>query len=240
MEYIEFKKELEKYEKEIKIDLKEDKKEKLYKYMNMLIEKNKEVNLTAIKEEKEIIEKHFIDSLSIHKYIEEKSKLIDIGTGAGFPGNIIGICLENKEIETTLVDAVNKKLEFINETVKELKIKNTKTIHGRVEEIGQKKEHRENYDIAVSRAVAALNVLVEYLVPLVKIGGKIICMKGPKIEEELKEAKKAIGILGGKIINIENIKIGENERNIIEIEKIKNSPKEYPRKAGTPTKNPIK
>ena len=140
-----------------------------------------------------------------------------------------------------MVDALNKRVNFLNETIEENKIENTIAIHGRAEELAHDEKYREKFDIAVSRAVAPLNVLVEYLLPFVKVSGKAICMKGPKLDEEIEEAKNAIKILGGKIDTIEEINLGENEnRKILIIKKIKNTESKYPRKAGTPSKKPIK
>lgn len=231
MELKEFKEIIEQKEK-----LSEEQINQFYKYMELLIEWNKKMNLTAITEPKEIIEKHFIDSLTILPYINKNDKVIDIGTGAGFPG--IPVKIAESSLEITLLDSLNKRITFLGNVISELKLKNITAIHGRAEEYI--KEKREKYDIAVSRAVAELPVLLEYLLPYVKIGGKCICMKGPKANEEIQKSKKALEILGGKIEKIENIKInGEMERNIIVIIKNKKTPSKYPRKAGKPSKEPI-
>lgn len=212
---------------------------KLYTYMNLLIEWNEKINLTAITEPKEVILKHFIDSLTIQKYVKENNKLIDIGTGAGFPGIPVGIT--NSSANITLMDSLNKRINFLNEVITTLDLKNIQTIHARAEELAQNKTQREQYDIATSRAVASLNVLLEYMLPFVKIGGYCICMKGSNIEEEVQNAQKAIEILGGKIETIDcfNLANSDNFRNIIVIKKVKETPRKYPRKAGTPSKEPI-
>lgn len=238
MEINEFSKDLKEKAKKINIELEDKKIEDFYKYMNLLIEWNEKINLTAIIEPKEIILKHFIDSLTIEKYIKNTDKMIDVGTGAGFPGIPISISKENQNI--TLLDSLNKRILFLDEIIKKLQLKNIKTIHSRVEEIGKNKNEREKYDIATSRAVAPLNILLEYLLPLVKIGGKCICMKGSNIEE-IENANNALKILGGEIEKIEKINLPDSdmERNIIIVKKVKNTPEKYPRKAGIPTKEPL-
>lgn len=211
-----------------------------FNYMNLLIEWNKKINLTAIIEPKEIIIKHFVDCGTIFKYIEEKDNIIDVGTGAGFPG--IPIKILNNKINITLVDSLNKRINFLNEVVNELELNNVKVIHGRAEDLAQNKEYREKYDKAISRAVANLSTLSEYDLPFVKINGKMIAMKGFEIEEELNNAKRAIEILGGKVEKVEKFSLidTENKRSIILINKLKSTPRQYPRKAGRPSKEPIK
>ena len=235
MEYKEFSEILE--EKAKKININKIDTEKFYKYMELLLEWNTKINLTAIVDTKEIIEKHFIDSCIVNKYIKT-GKLIDIGTGAGFPG--IPLKIINNNIEITLLDSLNKRINFLNEAIKEIGLKNIKTIHGRAEEIGQDIKYREKYDNAIARAVAPINILLEYLLPFVKIGGICICMKGPNIEE-IANIDRPLEILGGKIKEIKNITIPDTDykRNIIIIEKIKQTPKRYPRKAGIPKKLPL-
>ena len=214
--------------------------EQFYKYMNLLIEWDEKMNLTAITEPKEIILKHFIDSITILKYIDDNSKLVDVGTGAGFPG--VPLSIMNPTLKITLVDSLNKRLIFLQEVVKELNLKNIEIVHARAEEFGQNKNYREKFDIATSRAVANLATLSEYLVPLVKIGGKIISMKASNAKEEINDAQKAIEVLGGKIEKIEEFDLPESDigRTIIIIDKNKCTPAIYPRKAGTPAKEPIK
>lgn len=220
-------------------EIDDNKIQKFYDYMNLLVEWNKKINLTAITEEKDIILKHFVDSLTVLKYIKDNKNIVDVGTGAGFPG--IPLAIMNDSLKITLVDSLNKRINFLNEVCSKIKLKNTKAIHSRAEEFGQDNNYRESYDIAISRAVSNLTVLAEYLLPLVKVGGKIICMKGPDIEEELKQAKSAIDILGGKFERCNNFCLPKSDisRNIIIINKIKETPKKYPRKAGTPVKTPL-
>ncbi len=220
-------------------EIDDNKIQKFYDYMNLLVEWNKKINLTAITEEKDIILKHFVDSLTVLKYIKDNKNIVDVGTGAGFPG--IPLAIMNDSLKITLVDSLNKRINFLNEVCSKIKLKNTKAIHSRAEEFGQDNNYRESYDIAISRAVSNLTVLAEYLLPLVKVGGKIICMKGPDIEEELKQAKSAIDILGGKFERCDNFCLPKSDisRNIIIINKIKETPKKYPRKAGTPVKTPL-
>jgi 16S rRNA (guanine527-N7)-methyltransferase len=212
--------------------------EKFYQYMNLLLDWNEKINLTAIKDEKEFIVKHFIDSLAINEITKNADKIIDVGTGAGFPG--IPLKLFNEEQKITLIDSVNKKINVLNNIIFELKLENIEALHVRAEDLAKNKEYRECFDIAVSRAVANMTTLVEYLIPFVKVGGYIICMKGPNFEEELENSKKAIGILGGKIESIECFNIdGDLERNIIKIKKIKETPNKYPRGQGKPLKEPL-
>lgn len=223
---------------QINIKLEDEQIKQFYKYMNLLLEWNEKVNLTAIVDPEEVILKHFIDSITIKKQINEKEKVIDVGTGAGFPGIPLSIIDDN--INITLLDSLNKRVIFLEEAIKELELKNIKAIHGRVEEFAKNKNEREIYDIATSRAVAPLNILLEYLLPLIKIGGKCICMKGSNIEE-IKDAKNALDILGGKIESIEEIILpgSDIKRNIIIVKKVKQTPLKYPRKAGTPSKEPL-
>ncbi|HCC03330.1 MAG TPA: 16S rRNA (guanine(527)-N(7))-methyltransferase RsmG [Clostridiales bacterium] len=213
--------------------------EMFYKYMQLLLKWNEKINLTAITDENEIILKHFVDSLTVLKYIKENDKIIDVGTGAGFPGIPIAIMMPNVKI--TLLDSLNKRINFLNEVIKELGLKNVETIHSRSEDCGKDMLYREKYDVSIARAVANLSTLSEYLLPFVKIGGKMICMKGSEIEEELKNAQYAIKVLGGKIISRDEFTLPDSDikRNIIIVEKEQYTPKMYPRKAGLPAKEPI-
>ena len=235
-----FKNNLSKLLQEINIEINEEEINKFYDYMFLLLEWNEKINLTAITEENDIILKHFVDSLTIYKYIEENKHVIDIGTGAGFPG--IPLAISRNMSNFTLVDSLNKRINFLNEIKEKLCLENVTNIHARAEEFGQNKKYREKFDVAVSRAVANLSVLVEYLLPVVKLGGKVICMKGSNIGDELKEAEFAISTLGGKVILKDEFCLPQSDikRNIIIIEKIKNTPSKYPRKAGTPVKDPLK
>ena len=234
MEYKEFEKEILENSKEINVIITEDEIKSLYQYMKLMLEWNKIINLTAITDEKEVILKHFIDSISINKYIKEANKIMDIGTGAGFPG--IPLKILNKDIEFILVDSLNKRINFLGEVKKELLLDKIELLHARAEELAKNRKYRESVDIVVSRAVARLRVLAEYMLPFVQENGLCICMKGPNIEEELEE----LDILGGKIENIEHIILpGDLERNIILIRKVKKTPEKYPRKAGIPVKQPL-
>lgn len=236
----EFKKVFMEYAKKINIDINEEQINKFYDYMNLLIEWNKKINLTAITDYNEIILKHFVDSLTINKYIKENNYVVDVGTGAGFPG--IPLKIIRDDINIVLVDSLNKRINFLNEVIKELNLKNIETVHARAEEFGRNKKYRQKFDVATSRAVANLSTLSEYMIPLVKINGRCICMKGKEIKEELKDSLNAIKVLGGKVENVEEFELADNDinRNIIYILKEKDTPNKYPRKAGTPSKDPIK
>lgn len=238
MKYEEFKLIFEDKEKEINLNVSDENIKKLYEYMMLLLEWNEKINLTAITDESEIIEKHFIDSLTILKYIKDSDKVIDVGTGAGFPGIPLAI---NCGANITLLDSLNKRINFLQEVKEKLDLTNVQNIHGRAEEVGRQKEHREIYDVAVSRAVAPMNILVEYLLPFVKVGGVCICMKGPNASDEISNANNAINLLGGKLIDKVNIKLngGELDRNLIVIKKINNISGKYPRKPGMPAKQPL-
>lgn len=209
------------------------------KYMNLLLEWNEKINLTAITQPEEIKLKHFVDSLTVLKYINDDDKVIDIGTGAGFPG--IPLKIMNKNTKITLLDSLNKRINFLNIVIEKLDLSNIQAIHGRAEEIARNKFYREKYDVVVSRAVANLSTLTEYMLPFVKVGGKCICMKGANVNEELERAQNAIKELGGEIERVDNFYLSDNdnERNIIVIKKIKKTKSKYPRKAGTPSKEPL-
>jgi len=221
-------------------ELVEEMKQQFEEYKNLLLEWNEKINLTAITEEDEIILKHFLDSLTISKYVKKGKSIVDVGTGAGFPG--IPLKIARKDVKVTLVDSLNKRILFLNDVIEKLSLKDIETLHYRAEEFGQNKKYRESFDIATSRAVANLSTLVEYLLPLVKVGGICICMKGSEIKEELESSKKAIEILGGEIQEIEEFCLPETDikRNIVVVKKISSTPKKYPRKPGTPSKEPIK
>ncbi len=239
MEYEEFKEKLTEKLRKIQIDISDIQIKQFYDYMNLLIEWNKKINLTAIIEPDEIILKHFIDSLTINNEIKRGDKIADIGTGAGFPG--IPIKILNPENEVVLIDSLNKRLIFLDEVINKLGLKNISTVHARAEEIGHNKMYREQFDIVTSRAVAKLNVLLEYMKPLTKIGGKCICLKGPNIEQEISEAKNALEILGGEITKISEITLpgSDNKRTIINVLSVKHLPNRYPRKPGAPTDSPL-
>ena len=224
-------------------DLSDEKYNKFQKYMNLLIEWNKNINLTAITDKDEIELKHFVDSLTINKYISDNSKVIDVGTGAGFPG--IPLKIYNESFDITLLDSLNKRINFLNHVIEELNLNKIKAVHSRAEDAAKNPDYREKFDVATSRAVANLSTLVEYLLPFVRVNGICICMKGPNVEEELGRAKKAIEVLGGRIEKVDNLKLAadgaENdlERNIIIIRKVRKCSSKYPRKAGMPSKEPI-
>ncbi len=239
MEFNEFSGIMLEYGKEINIMFTEEQLQKFYNYMNILLEWNQKMNLTAIVDPKEIIIKHFIDSLTCVKYINQNKKVIDIGTGAGFPG--IPIKIIRKDLEITLLDSLNKRIQFLNEVIKYLKLESIETTHARVEEYAKNKKYRESYDIVTSRAVANLTTLSEYMLPLVKVNGIAICMKGSDIKEEILKSEKAINVLGGKIKKTDEFELPKTDykRNIILIEKVNLTPNKYPRKAGTPAKEPL-
>ncbi len=231
--------ELEKKAKKMQIELSNQQLEQFYLYMNLLLEWNEKINLTAITDPKEIILKHFIDSITIAPYLKNAQSILDIGTGAGFPGIPLAI-LENSK-DFVLMDSLNKRIIFLQEVIQNIALTRVQAIHGRAEELGKEKEHREHYDLVTSRAVAKLNILLEYMLPFVKVGGRCICMKSQEIEEELEEAKQAIELLGGKLERVDEIILPESDvkRKIIVIQKVRQTPIKYPRKPGTPTKEPI-
>ena len=224
---------------EFNIEISDNQLEKFDKYMQLLLEWNEKINLTAIIEPDEVKIKHFLDSLTVLKYINDEDKVIDIGTGAGFPG--IPLKIMKSDTKITLLDSLNKRINFLNLVIEELELKNIEAIHGRAEEFARNKLYREKYDVAVSRAVANLSTLTEYMLPFVKVGGRCICMKGANLKEELDKAKNAIQELGGKIEIIDNFYLSnnDNERNILIIKKIKETKSKYPRKAGIPSKEPL-
>ena len=224
---------------QIGVNLKENEINNFYKYMNLLIEWNKFMNLTAITDPDEVILKHFVDSLTISKYVDNQKKIIDIGTGAGFPGIPLGIY--RKDLEIVLMDSLNKRIKFLDEVCSNIQLKNINTIHSRAEDLANDKNYREQYDYATSRAVASLNVLLEYMLPFVKVGGKCICMKGANISDEINISKKALSQLGGIIESVEEFQLPDSDivRNIVIVKKVKETPNVYPRKAGVPSKNPI-
>lgn len=228
-------------EKAKKVDIQVDNNQiiKFYEYMKLLLEWNEKINLTAITDEKEIIVKHFIDSILVAKYIKPKSTIIDVGTGAGFPGIPLKILDDSYQI--TLLDSLNKRTIFLQEVAEKLNLTGLKIIHGRAEDCAQDVNYREMYDYAISRAVAPLNILLEYLVPYTKVNGSIIAMKGNNASEELKSACNAIVKL--KVTSREKVTVSlpdnSGERNILIFNKDEKTKKVYPRKAGTPKKNPL-
>lgn len=225
--------------KKNEIEVTDNQVEQFYNYMIGIIDWNQKINVTAITDEKMFIVKHFIDSLTINKYVKDSNSLIDIGTGAGFPG--IPLKIINSNTKITLIDSVNKKLNVIRDLSSKINLENLEIIHTRAEDLAQKKEYREMYDIATTRAVSNISTIIEYMLPFVKVNGLAICMKGPNFKEELDDAQKAIEVLGGKVEKIESLNVGEEiERNIIIIRKVKNTPNKYPRGQSKPLKEPIR
>lgn len=208
--------------------------DKFIKYQEMLIETNKKFNLTSIDDPEEIKIKHFEDSLTIKNYINKGMKVLDIGSGAGFPGIPLRI---EKDFDLTLIDSVNKKVKFMNEVIEELGLENTRAIHVRAEDFA--KDNREEFDLVISRAVANLSTLSEYALPFLKVGGIFIAMKGPKAEEEYEDAQNALKILGGELINIDTIDLHGNTRKNILIKKVRSTKKKYPRGKNQAKKNPL-
>ena len=239
MDINEFAEMMQYYFKELNISLSNEQINKFYDYMNLLIEWNKVMNLTGITDPKEIILKHFIDSLTALDRIDKNQTIIDVGTGAGFPG--IPIKIAYPKTKVVLLDSLNKRINFLNEVISKLDLKDITTVHGRAEDFGNNKNHRERYDIAIARAVAPLNILLEYLMPFVKQDGKCICMKGTDVKEELERGTNAINVLGGKLTDTTEFNLPHTDMNrtIIEVKKVKNTPGAYPRKAGIPTKKPL-
>lgn len=222
------------------IELSQNQFEKFDLYKKLLLEWNEKMNLTAITDDEGIAIKHFADSISVLPLIENKNaSLIDVGTGAGFPG--IPLKIANDGFKVTLLDSLNKRITFLEEVKKELGITNLECIHSRAEDGGRNADLREKFDYGVSRAVARLSVLSEYCMPFVAVGGYFISLKGPDAAEELTEAQKAISVLGGKVEKVVEITIPESDLKhcAVVIKKIKSTPKAYPRKAGTAAKKPI-
>ncbi len=226
---------------EFGIDIDENISNKLGTYYETLLEYNAKFNLTTITEYNEVVIKHFLDSASIIKFSPDiiDGKIIDVGTGAGFPGLVIAILCRG--LGVTLVEASKKKVDFLQIVCKKLSLNNVKIVNGRIEEIGRDTRYREKFDFSVSRAVARLNILVEYLLPLVSCGGGVICYKSGNYKEELREAENAISILGGEYKNTFAFELPENmgERNLVLIGKIRETDSKYPRRVGIPAKRPL-
>lgn len=227
----------------IKINFTEKEKELIEKYLKMIVEKNKVLNLTAITDIEEMWIKHVEDSASVIPILDEikPKNLVDVGTGAGFPGIIIKIL--RPEIEIVLLDSLKKRLVFLDEIIETLGLKGIKTAHERAEEacnFNRKDNYREKFDVSIARAVARLNTLVEYNLPFVKVGGKMIAMKGPGVDEEVSEIANALNTLGGKLDKTESLNLSNgDERNIVVIDKMRNTPKKYPRMGNKPKTKPL-
>lgn len=226
----------------LNISLNKNQIEQFYRYYELLIEWNKVMNLTTITDYNEVNEKHFIDSLSIVKILDflDIKTVIDVGTGAGFPGIPLKIVFPHLKI--VLLDSLQKRVNFLDTVINEIGLNSIITLHGRAEDFARKSEYREQFDLCISRAVANLSVLSEYCIPYVKKGGIFIAYKSGNMQEELKQSEIAVKVLGGSIENVEkfNLPQSEIERSLILIRKRKSTEKKYPRKAGVPVKNPIR
>lgn len=227
--------------KKLGIILTDKQREQFDRYYELLIEWNKVMNLTGITDYDEVILKHFIDSLMLSEICDMSnvSAMIDVGTGAGFPG--IPIKIVYPHINAILLDSLNKRLKFLNTVIEELGLESVQTLHGRAEDYARKTEYRESFDLCVSRAVANLSTLSEYCLPFVKKDGTFISYKGGDSDEEVKQAERAVDLLGGKVETIHKFTLPGTDmgRTLVEIEKIKNTPRRYPRKAGQPAKEPL-
>ena len=227
--------------RELGITLDEIQKKQFTDFYEYLVEKNKVMNLTGITEFQEVLVKHFLDSLACVKAVDMSriKRIMDIGTGAGFPGVPLKIAFPH--LEACLLDSLKKRVNFLEETFQLLKLENITAIHGRAEEYAKNKQYRETYDLCVSRAVSNLATLSEYCLPYVKTGGYFISYKSGTVQEEVEQAQKAVKILGGKIQDVVYFQLPDSEiqRSLVVIEKIKATPGRYPRKAGTPLKEPL-
>lgn len=224
------------------IELTQGQLEQLQQYKDYTLEINKSLNLTSITEDKDFLIKHFLDSFTLNKIYDftKAENMIDIGTGAGVPG--IPMKILYPHIELTLVDSLKKKVHFLKDVIGKLKLKKVECVHARAEDLGQDLEYRESFDLVMSRAVAHLTVLSEYCIPFLKLNGTFLCLKGPKYKEEIEDSKVAIEKLGGRLERVQCVQLpfSEISHHILVIRKIKHTPAKFPRKAGKPTKNPIK
>lgn len=245
-----FLKQLSEQSAELGIELSEEQCRQLFRYYEMLVETNKVMNLTAITEESEVVAKHFIDSMAIVKAVVHGNNvsretlngktLIDVGTGAGFPGLVLKIVFP--ELSVTLTDSLKKRLRFLDDVIARLNLRDVNTVHGRAEDLGHQKALRESYDFVCSRAVANMSTLAEYDLPFVKKNGFFIAYKSSEIEAELSAAAPAIRKLGGQIEQGFRYMLPSSDihRSLVIVRKVKETPKAYPRKAGTPAKDPLK
>lgn len=224
------------------VSLTENQIQQFLRYYEMLVEWNEKMNLTAIIEYDDVMKKHFIDSMSLVKAfdVNQRKTVIDVGTGAGFPGLVLKIAFP--QLQVTLLDSLNKRISFLDAVIAELGLTGVETVHGRAEDYAKPGQLREKFDLCVSRAVANLSTLSEYCLPFVKVGGQFISYKSEKITEEMTEAKNAISLLGGKVEDQVEFKLPESDiyRNLFVIRKTKETPKKFPRKAGLPSKEPLK
>lgn len=227
------------YLEKIGIEYTDDMIEKFSGYMDGILEWNEKINLTAITDRDEFVTKHFVDSVlgvNLPEY-KDAASVIDVGTGGGFPGIPLAIVSPDKRF--ILADSLKKRLKVIDDLADKNSIDNVETVHGRAEELARKKEYRDTFDVCVSRAVANLSVLLEYCLPFIRVGGCLMAYKGPDAEKEIAGASNALKALGGEVVRTERVSLDCFDHNIVIIKKTKPTPKKYPRKAGTPSKEPL-
>ena len=230
-----------KYLKEWNIELSDEQIQQFIQYYELLVEKNKVMNLTGITEWEEVVQKHFVDSLALAKAVDlsQRSRILDMGTGAGFPG--IPLKIVFPDLEIVLLDSLNKRIKFLQEVIDNLGLTGIEAYHGRAEEFARKEEFREQFDYVVSRAVANLSTLSEYCIPYVKLHGQFIPYKSGEISAELEKSRKAIQILGGNLLEVKEFSLPDSDigRSLVVIEKIESTRKKYPRNGGKPSKEPL-
>lgn len=224
-----------------RLNIKKDgeKAEKLLEYMNLVLETNRHFNLTAITEEKEFIEKNILDSLTGLDSFEDGKRIMDLGSGAGLPGIVLGIYLENSDI--VLVDSLKKRVDFLERTAESLGLYNITAVHSRAEELSRDPSFRESFDFVTARAVARMNTLLEYTIPFLKVGGKLVLYKASRADEEVREAENALNVLGAKVIRTKRLALpfSDDERNLIKVEKADKTPDRYPRRPARIKKSPL-